>query len=115
MPARITFLIGLVTVSLLLVLAPRTETQSLTPSQGDVYVSLETGLVQWRTPDGTPRAVLVGQVAGPPGGMRVDVGGNPYVAHPCAPGRRRRGKNFEKFDPEGGSPGAVGRGGSCHP
>jgi len=76
MPARITFLIGLVTVSLLLVLAPRTETQSLIPSQGDVYVSLETGLVQWRTPDDTLRAVLVGQIAGPAEGMRFDEGGN---------------------------------------
>ncbi len=44
------FLVGLVTVSLLLVLA--------------------TGLVQWRTPDGTLRAVLVGQIAGPAEGMR---------------------------------------------
>ena len=60
MIAPMAFLVGLVTVSLLLVLAPRAETQSLTPSQGDVYVSLETGLVQWRSSDGTLRAVLVG-------------------------------------------------------
>jgi outer membrane protein assembly factor BamB len=115
MAARTTFLVGLVTVSLLLVLAPRTETQSLTPSQGDVYVSLETGQVQWRTPDGTLRAVLVGQIAGPAEGMRFDEGGNLYVAHWCAPGGCELGNTIEKFDPSGVSRGAVGSGFNCNP
>lgn len=115
MVAVTSFLVGLVTVSLLLVLAPRAETQSLTPSQGDVYVSLETGLVQWRTSDGTLRAVLVGQVAGPAGGMRFDADGNLYVAHSCAPGGCELGNTVEKFDPNGVSRGAVGSGYSCNP
>ena len=115
MIAPMAFLVGLVTVSLLLVLAPRAETQSLTPSQGDVYVSLETGLVQWRSSDGTLRAVLVGQVAGPAAGMRFDADGNLYVAHSCAPGGCELGNTVEKFDPNGGSRGAVGSGYSCNP
>src|SRR3989441_2056966 len=51
---------------------------------GDVFVSLETGSVQWRSPDGTLHAELVGQVPGAAEGIRFDATGNLYVTHWCA-------------------------------
>src|SRR2546426_9234217 len=48
---------------------------------GDVFVSLETGSVQWRSPDGTLHAELVGQVPGAAEGIRFDATGNLYVTH----------------------------------
>jgi outer membrane protein assembly factor BamB len=99
--------------------SPESEaTVSGTPpgfAPGDVFVSLETGSVQWRKPDGTLSAELVGRVPGRAEGLAFDSRGNLYVSHWCADARCRTGNTVEKFDRYGVSQGAVGGGYSCNP
>ena len=83
--------------------APRRSTPP-----GDVYVSLATGPVQWRTSDGALRGELVDLVPGPAQGMRIDPSGNLYVARRCADASCTVGNSVEKFNPMGVSQGAVG-------
>ena len=108
-------LVGLVTMTLLIVVHPPATAQSPTSAREDVFVSLETGLVQWRTSAGALRAVLVGVVSGPASGMRFDAAGNLYVAHRCADGACTAGNTVEKFTPRGVSQGAVGGPYHCDP
>src|SRR6266850_3432046 len=95
---------------------PGNRTQSSTPPS-DVYVSLATGPVQWRTPDGALRGELVNLVPGPAEGMRLDPAGNLYVARRCAGANCAVGNSVEKFNPMGVSQGAVGSetGYNCNP
>ena len=92
--------------------APRRSTPP-----GDVYVSLATGPVQWRTSDGALRGELVNLVPGPAQGMRIDPSGNLYVARRCADASCTVGNSVEKFNPMGVSQGAVGgeTGYNCNP
>jgi outer membrane protein assembly factor BamB len=86
---------------------------------GDLFLSLSTGQVQWRRPDGTLKAVLAGQVPGRAGGMAFDPAGNLYVTHGCeglgiAPACPSGG-GVEVFGPSGSSLGAFGSGYDCNP
>src|SRR5439155_1270772 len=74
---------------------------------GDVFVSLETGTVQWRKPDGTMNAELVGRAPGPGEGIRFDAAGNLYVTHWCADDGCTDGSAVEKFNTIGVSEGTV--------
>ena len=75
---------------------------------GDVFVSFETGPVQWRNPDGTLRAVLVSRVPGTPSeGMAFDAAGNLYVSHWCFELSCSIGSTVEKFNTNGVSEGTV--------
>jgi len=75
---------------------------------GDVFVSFETGPVQWRNPDGTLRAVLVSRVPGTPSeGMAFDAAGNLYVSHWCFELSCSIGSTVEKFNTNGVSQGTV--------
>jgi outer membrane protein assembly factor BamB len=82
---------------------------------GDVFVSLESGPIQWRLPDGTPRAVLVPTVIGTGEGMAFDLSGNLYVTRWCIDSMCSTGNTVEKFNVLGQSLGAVGRDFNCQP
>src|SRR2546425_2644957 len=82
---------------------------------GDVFVSLETGSVQWRSPDGTLHAELVGQVPGAAEGIRLDATGNLYVTHWCAAEACTTRNTVEKFNTNGVSQGTFGSGSNCDP
>src|SRR5882672_12710516 len=82
---------------------------------GDVFVSLETGYVQWHLADGTLRATLVPTVAGWGEGMAFDRGGNLYLAHWRADPAGVSGNAVERFNALGVSQGAVVQGFDCDP
>jgi outer membrane protein assembly factor BamB len=112
-PARLS-----VTLALALVLLPGGGARafSITFSPGDVFVSLETGPVQWRLADGTLNRVLVGTVPGTGEGLAFDQEGNLYVARWCVdPWCTYTGDTVEKFNTLGQSVGRVGSGYDCAP
>jgi outer membrane protein assembly factor BamB len=82
---------------------------------GDVFVSLESGPVQWRLPDGTLRSVLVPTVPGTGEGMAFDSNGNLYVTRWCVDSMCSTGNTVEMYDPIGRSWGAVGGPYNCNP
>lgn len=84
---------------------------------GDVFVSLETGPVQWRLADGTLRAVLIPTVPGWGEGMAFDRAGKLYVARWRAEslGPGLSGNAIERFNTFGTSEGSVGGGFNCDP
>jgi len=82
---------------------------------GDLFVSLESGPVQWWLPDGTPRAVLVPTVPGTGEGMAFDLSGNLYVARWCVDSMCSTGNTVEMYGAMGQSYGSVGRGFNCNP
>ena len=81
---------------------------------GDIFVSLESGPVQWWRPDGTTRGPLPSTVAGLGEGMAFDAGGNLYVAR-WRDATGAGGNTVEKFTVFGQSLGAVGSGYDCDP
>jgi hypothetical protein len=83
--------------------------------RGDIFVSLETGVVQWWMADGTPRGVLGTTVFGWGEGMAFDGSGNLHVAHWRADDAGLTGNTVEKFNDLGQSMGAVGNGYNCDP
>jgi len=123
-------LAGLVTATMVFLLGPPAAAQLPLPglpvavgvphatfAPGDVFVSLETGQVQWRNPDGTLNAVLVGVEQGSTAnGTRFDAAGNLYVTHNCAADANcTLGNTVEKFNTRGVSQGTVGSGYDCNP
>lgn len=82
---------------------------------GEVFVSLETGPVQWWHPDGTLTMVLGGTIAGTGEGMGFDAGGNLYVTRWCIDPSCSTGNTVEVFNVHGLSLGAFGSGYNCHP
>jgi hypothetical protein len=83
---------------------------------GDLLISLETGPVQWRGPDGTLKRVLGGIVSGTGEGMTFDAAGNLYVTRWCNdPTCTATGNTVEKFDVHGRPLGAWGSGYNCSP
>lgn len=67
---------GLLLVGLLFAWPGPSAWAGNTFADGDVFVSLKSGLVQWRGADGTLKAVLVGTSDGHAEGMGFDASGN---------------------------------------
>lgn len=102
-------------IALLVPLSMQVRASHISFEPGDVFVSLETGPVQWRLPDGTPRSVLIPTVPGSGEGMAFDGSGNLYVARWRADSMGITGNTVEMFTVLGQSHGAVGRGFNCDP
>lgn len=83
--------------------------------KGDVFVSLESGPVQWWMANGTPRGVLVPTVAGTGEGMAFDNSGNLYVTRWCNDPWCSTGNTVEMFSSRGYSLGPSGHGYNCNP
>jgi len=110
-PQRLWFLL----LASLLAALVRVQAYHISFEPGDVFVSLETGPVQWRLPDGTLRGTLVPTVPGWGEGMAFDSSGNLYVARWRADSMGVSGNTVEWFNVLGVSQGAVGRGFNCDP
>jgi hypothetical protein len=82
---------------------------------GDVFISLQSGAVQWWRSDGTFVKTLQGVVPGKAEGMAFDAAMNLYVTHHCADPACRSGNSVERFSPKGVSMGAFGGGYNCNP
>lgn len=93
----------------------RAEATHTTFAPGDLFMSLTTGQVQWRHPDGTLNRLLIGTIPGTAEGMGFDAGGNLYVTHWCADATCTTGNTVEKFSTTGLSLGSVGSGYNCNP
>ena len=107
---------GFLLISALLLLpTPGVEALNLTFRPGDVLVSLETGPVQWRLPDGTLNRILAGTVVGTGEGMGFDASGNLYVTRWCADPWCGTGNTVEEFNTMGQSLGTFGGGYDCGP
>jgi outer membrane protein assembly factor BamB len=102
-------------VALLVPLSMRVQAAQVSFEPGDVFVSLETGPVQWWLPDGTLRGVLIPTVPGSGEGMGFDGSGNLYVSRWRADSMGITGNTVEMFGVLGQSRGAVGRGFDCDP
>ena len=87
----------------------------LTFGPGDIFVSLEPGPVQWWTPGGLLRRVLLQTVAGTGEGMAFDSSGNLYVTRWCIDGQCQTGNTVEKYNNLGLPLGKVGPAFNCQP
>ncbi len=98
---------------------PGAEANHSTFAPGDLFVSLLSGQVQWRHPDGTLNRVLVGVMPGRAGGMAFDAAGNLYLTHWCEGSPVvpvcTGGGGVEVFSPSGAPLGAFGSGYNCNP
>jgi outer membrane protein assembly factor BamB len=104
----------------LLLVSHGAEAANLMSAPGDVFVSLETGPVQWRLSDGTLNRILVGTVPGTGEGMAFDAIGRLYVARWCTdPWCQARETvdqdTVEVFDTLGRPQGTFGSGYNCAP
>ena len=109
-------LASLIMVILVILLGSPAEAMHVAFAPGDLVVSFEKGPVQWRNPDGTLNAVLVGLVQGSTSeGMRFDAAGNLYVTHWGADPTCTIANTVEKFNTNGVSQGTVGSGYNCNP
>lgn len=84
---------------------------------GDLFVSLETGPVQWYSLGGLLRRVLSQTVPGTGEGMALDASGNLYVTRWCVDPFCATGDTggVEKYDTFGTSQGKVGPTFNCSP
>jgi len=82
---------------------------------GDLFVSLESGPVQWWLANGTPRGVLVPRVQGTGEGMAFDLSGNLYVARWCVDSMCSNGNTVEMYNTLGLSGGAIEGSFNCNP
>lgn len=82
---------------------------------GDVFVSLETGPVQWWGADGLPRRTLPATVGGTGEGLAFDAAGNLYVTRWCIDAQCSAGNTVEKYNTLGLPLGAVGGTFDCQP
>lgn len=83
------------------------------PATGDIFVSLRSGQVQWRNPDGTLKQVLTSVSDGAANGMAFDGAGNLYVTHWS--GTTTPGNTVARFDPDGNLLGTFGSGYNANP
>lgn len=97
-----------------LALAGRADATHGTFASGDVFVSLKTGLVQWRHADGTLNRTLVSVSDGHAEGLGFDAAGNLYVAHWYSP-TLLSGNTVAKFNTNGILLGTFGSGYNCNP
>lgn len=102
-------------IALLTALSLQLQARHISFEPGDVFVSLEPGPVQWRSPDGTLRSVLVPTVTGTGEGMGFDASGNLYVTRWCIDAGCNTGNAVEMFNVLGVSMGKVGREFNCQP
>jgi outer membrane protein assembly factor BamB len=109
----LTFWIVLLALAVPLSLQLRARHISFEP--GDVFVSLEDGPVQWWTPDGLLRSVMIPTVVGTGEGMAFDSSGNLYVTRWCIDGPCDTGNAVEMFNVLGQSMGQVGPDFDCNP
>lgn len=93
----------------------RAEASHETFANGDVFISLKAGQVEWRHPDGTLNKVLLTAVGGHAEGMGFDVSGNLYVAHWCGDGLCLTGNTVERFNKNGVLIGTFGIGYNLNP
>lgn len=97
----------------------KAEAVHITFAPGDLFVSSQDGLVEWRHPDGTLNQILFGTTPGPAEGMGFDAYGNLYVTHWCANANVTSacsvGNTVERFNTSGVSQGSVGSGYNCNP
>ncbi|MBI3327692.1 MAG: hypothetical protein HYZ81_13455 [Nitrospinae bacterium] len=112
---RATGLAGLLLGVLVLLATQSVEATHSTFAPGDVFVSMKSGQVQWRHPDGSLNAVLTGIIPGHAEGMGFDATGILYVAHWCADPTCLTGNSVERFSSAGASLGAFGSGYNCNP
>lgn len=82
---------------------------------GDLLVSLETGPVQWRTPDGTLNRILLGTQLGTGEGMAFDPAGNLLVSRWCFDPLCASANTVEVFNTLGVPAGTFGGGYDCSP
>ena len=82
---------------------------------GDIVISLETGPVQWRRPDGTLNRTLVQSIAGTGEGLEFDPSGNLYVTRWCIDASCSNGNTVEMYDDRGQPLGSFGAGYDCAP
>jgi len=120
MIGKTTTLGALLIPALLLLSTDGAKAINLMFAPGDVFVSLESGAVQWRLPDGTLNRILVGTVPGTGEGMGFDAGGNLYVTRWCTePWCQTRESvatdTVEVFGPLGQPQGTFGSGYDCAP
>jgi hypothetical protein len=107
--------LSILLLALLIPLSSRLDAV-LSFGSGDVFVSLETGPVQWRRPDGTLRKVIAPRVTGYGEGMAFDASGNLYAARwRLNEQPENTGNTLEKFNVLGRSLGSVGSDYDCDP
>ncbi len=99
------------------VLLPGSAAEAFGP--GDLFISLASGEVQWRHPDGTLSRVLVGVMPGRGAGMAFDAAGNLYLTHWCEGSPYApvctSGGGVEVFNPAGVPLGPFGGSYNCNP
>lgn len=83
---------------------------------GDVFVALTNGQVQWRTPEGVLRQVLIGTSEGQASSLAFDAARRLYVPHWWSPHTLPPGNTIERFDANGVLiSGYFGSGYDCNP
>src|SRR5918993_2435067 len=102
-------------IALLVPLSLQLHARHISFEPGDVFVSLEPGPVQWRSPDGSLRSILVPTVVGTGEGMAFDASGNLYVTRWCIDAPCDTGNSVEMFNVLGQSMGQVGPRFNCNP
>lgn len=107
--------LAIVVIALLAPLSLQLNARHISFEPGDVFVSLEDGPVQWWTPDGLLRSVMVPTVVGTAEGMAFDRSGNLYVTRWCIDGPCDTGNAVEMFNVLGHSMGQVGPRFNCNP
>jgi len=100
---------------LVLLLSGGAGAASLSFAPGDLFVSLESGPVQWRLPDGTLNRVLLGTQVGTAEGMAFDAAGTLYVTRWCVSLFCSPDTTVEKFNTLGLPSGSFGSGYNCSP
>jgi hypothetical protein len=108
---------GVILSFAIVLLAGGVRATQLAFAPGDILVSLETGPVQWRLPDGTLNRVLVGLEVGTGEGMAFDAAGNLYVTRWCLGLclAALTGNTVEVFSDTGLPRGRFGSGYDCSP
>ena len=109
------FKLWILLLALLAPLSLQLHARHISFEPGDVFVSLEEGPVQWWTPNGTLRSVLIPTVLGTGEGMAFDRSGNLYVTRWCIDAQCETGNAVEMFSVLGHSMGQVGADFNCNP
>lgn len=110
--AWFTFVLG----CMVILLSPTGQAQ-VTFAPGDLFISLETGPVQWRASDGTLYRLLYGSEVAAAEGMAFDAAGNLYVTRWCIDSclDSNTGNTVEMFSNMGIPMGRFGSAYDCSP